>query len=117
MVTRAERDPWFNPDEMKFLRNYYCKEDEFEHPLVSPVFADVSGLPPIYIQVGDDEILLSDSTRIAEKLERAGCEVTLEVWPEMWHVFQVFVHQMPESKQAIRKIAPFIRAQLGLSET
>jgi acetyl esterase/lipase len=116
MVTRADRDPWFNPAEMKYLRNYYCREDEFSLPLVSPVFADCEGLPPVYIQVGDDEILLSDSTRIAEKLEKAGGDVTLEVWPEMWHVFQVFVHQMPESKEAIRKIAPFVRAKLGLSE-
>jgi acetyl esterase/lipase len=81
------------------------------------VFADVKGLPPIYIQVGDDEILLSDSTRIAEKIEQAGGDVTIEIWPEMWHVFQVFVHQMPESREAIRKIAPFIRARLGISET
>jgi acetyl esterase/lipase len=116
MQTRADRDPWFKPSELAFMRSYYCKDHEFEHPLVSPVFADVSGLPPIYIQVGDDEILLSDSTRIAEKLEQAGGDVTLEIWPGMWHVFQVFVHQMPESKQAIGKIVPFIRARLGLSE-
>ena len=48
--------------------------------------------------------------------EQAGGDVTLEVWPEMWHVFQVFVHQMPESKEAIRKIARFVRDKLGLSE-
>jgi acetyl esterase/lipase len=117
MKTHAHRDPWFNPDELQTIASYYCKEVEFEHPLVSPVFADVTGLPPIYIQVGEDEILLSDSTRIAEKIEAAGGDVTLEVWPGMWHVFQVFVHQMPESKEAIRKIAPFVRAKLGLSET
>lgn len=114
--TRADRDPWFNPEEMAFMRRYYCDESEFSHPLVSPVFADVQGLPPVYIQVGDDEVLLSDSTRIAENIEAAGGDVTLEVWPEMWHVFQVFVHQMPESKAAIRKIAPFVRRCLGLSE-
>jgi len=114
MTTHAHRDPWFNPDELLTIARYYCKEIEFEHPLVSPVFADVTGLPPIYIQVGEDEILLSDSTRIAGKIEQTGGEVTLEVWPEMWHVFQVFVHQMPESREAIRKVSPFVRQQLGL---
>jgi acetyl esterase/lipase len=114
MQTHAHRDPWFNPEELLVIARYYCKEVEFEHPLVSPVFADVTGLPPIYIQVGEDEILLSDSTRIAEKIEQAGGDVQLEIWPGMWHVFQVFVHQMPESGEAIRKIAPFVRQKLGL---
>ena len=68
-------------DELLVIARYYCKEVEFEHPLVSPVFADVTGLPPIYIQVGEDEILLSDSTRIAEKIEKAGGVVRLEIWP------------------------------------
>lgn len=114
--SRADHDPWFKPADMAVIAAYYCKEEELRLPLVSPVFAGVGGLPPLYIQVGEDEILLSDSTRIAEKLEDAGGDVTLEVWPEMWHVFQVFVHQMPESREAIRKLAPFVRARLGLAD-
>ncbi len=116
MTTRARKDPWFKPSELSFIARYYCAEDELRHPLVSPVFADVSGLPSIYIQVGDNEILLSDSERVAENIEKAGGSVKLEVWPGMWHVFQVFVHQMPESREALRKIAPFIRGQLAVSE-
>jgi len=115
MKTHVKRDPWFDPGELAIMARYYCKEIEFEHPLVSPVFADMAGLPPIYIQVGEDEILLSDSTRIAEKIEKAGGDVKLEIWPGMWHVFQVFVHQMPESGEAIRKIAPFVREKLGIA--
>jgi acetyl esterase/lipase len=116
--TRADQDPWFKADDMPYVAAYYCKDEELELPLVSPVFADVAGLPPVYIQVGDDEILLSDSTRITEKLERADCEVTLEVWPKMWHVFQVFVGLMPESRAAIEKTVPFVRERLGVaSET
>lgn len=117
MATRANRDPWFKPPDMPIIASYYCNEAEFRNPLVSPVYADVAGLPPIYIQVGDDEILLSDSTRIAEKIEAAGGEVTLEVWPEMFHVFQVFVHQMPESREAIAKLVPFAKSRLGIAET
>jgi acetyl esterase/lipase len=117
MATRAKRDPWFRPPDMPIIASYYCDEAEYRNPLVSPVYADVAGLPPIYIQVGDDEILLSDSTRIAEKIEAAGGEVTLEVWPEMFHVFQVFVHQMPESREAIAKLVPFAKSRLGIAQT
>jgi acetyl esterase/lipase len=117
MTTRAKRDPWFKPPDMPIIASYYCEEDEYRNPLVSPVFADVAGLPPVYIQVGDDEILLSDSTRIAENIEAAGGEVTLEIWPDMFHVFQVFVHQMPESREAIDQLVPFVKSQLGMSES
>jgi acetyl esterase/lipase len=117
MTTRATRDPWFKPPDMPIIASYYCEEDDYRNPLVSAVYADVAGLPPIYIQVGDDEILLSDSTRIAEKLDAAGVEVTLEIWPDMFHVFQVFVHQMPESREAINKFVPFVRSRLGIPES
>ena len=63
----------------------------------------------MYIQVGDDEILLSDSERFAEKIAAAGGEIDLEIWPEMWHVFQMFVGKMPESGRAIKKIGDFVR--------
>jgi acetyl esterase/lipase len=79
------------------------------------VFANVAGLPPMLIQVGDDEILLSDSTRLAEKLEAEGIEVELEVWPHMWHVFQMFIHKMPESGAAVRKIAAYIQRRFSQS--
>jgi epsilon-lactone hydrolase len=115
--TRAGRDPWFNPADMPVLSAYYVAEEQIKNPLVSPVYADVVGLPPLFIQVGDDEILLSDSTRIAAKIEQAGGDVTLEIWPEMWHVFQVFVHQMPESREAISKVAPFVREKLRLGSS
>ncbi|MDJ0904488.1 MAG: alpha/beta hydrolase [Woeseiaceae bacterium] len=115
MTTRAKRDPWFKPPDMPIIASYYCAEDEYRNPLVSPVFANVEGLPPIYIQVGDDEILLSDSTRIAGNIEAAGGDVTLEVWPDMFHVFQVFVHQMPESRAAIDKLVPFVKSRLGVA--
>ena len=85
--------------------------------LALAVLAEAAGLPTIYIQVGDDEILLSDSTRIAANIEAAGGEVTLEIWPGMFHVFQVFVHQMPESREAIDQLVPFVRSRLGIPES
>ena len=110
MKTRASRDPWFDPEELEIVIRYYCPNEDVRNPLLSPVFANVAGLPPTLIHVGDDEILLSDSTRFADKLETAGIDVQLEVFPEMWHVFQLFVGTMPESKAAVRKIGAYIKA-------
>ena len=113
VTTRADIDPWFNPEDLPVVARYYCPDEkEWRNPLVSPVFANVAGLPPMLIQVGDHEILLSDSTRLADGLQDAGVDVELEVWPDMWHVFQFFVGKMPESRQAIVKIAEFIRRRI-----
>jgi acetyl esterase/lipase len=109
MKTRADRDPWFRPDEIEVVVSYYCPNEDVRNPLLSPVFANVAGLPPTMIQVGDDEILLSDSTRFADKLRTADVDVALEVFPEMWHVFQLFVGKMPESKAAVKKIGAYIK--------
>ncbi len=113
MQSRAMQDPWFHAEDVSTIADYYCAADQRREPLVSPVFADVGGLPPLYIQVGDDEILLSDSERIAQKIEVAGGEVELEVWPEMWHVFQMFIGKMPESGRAIRKIGDYVRGRFA----
>lgn len=113
-TTRADQDPWFEVKDMEVVARYYCAdESKWRDPLVSPVFANVSGLPPMLIQVGDDEILLNDSTRLAEKLEAAGIDVEIEIWPDMWHVFQMFIGKMPESRKAVEKIGTYIRAVLG----
>jgi len=111
--SRADRDPWFHAADVGVVVDYYCGQDEVRNPLVSPVFANVAGLPPAYIQVGDDEILLSDSTRYADMLRAAGIGADIEVWPEMWHVWQLFVGKMPESRKAIDGIGKFIRKTLG----
>ncbi len=113
MQSRAMQDPWFHAEDVLTIADYYCAAKQRREPLVSPVFADVGGLPPLYIQVGDDEILLSDSERIAQKIEVAGGEVELEVWPEMWHVFQMFIGKMPESGRAIRKIGDYVRGRFA----
>ena len=111
---RAAIDPWFSPEGIEIVASHYCEPEEKTHPWVSPVFADVSGLPPLYIQVGEREILLSDAERLAEKQRVAGGEVTLEIWPGMWHVFQFCTLKMPESRRAIRSIGDWIRQRLGV---
>jgi len=109
MQSRADKDPWFQPHDIAVVARQYCNdESEHRNPLVSPVFANVAGLPPTYIQVGDDEILLSDSTRFADLLEAAGGDVEIEVCPDMWHVFQLFVGKMPEARAAVNRIGAYL---------
>ena len=85
-----------------------------EDPLASPLFGDLAGLPPLYIQVGDDETLLDDSLRFAASADQAGVEVKLEVFPEMQHVFQFLAGTAPEGDEAINKFAEWVRPKLGL---
>jgi monoterpene epsilon-lactone hydrolase len=116
MTSNAENDPWFRPEDIRYVAGYYCNADQITEPLASPVYADVGGLPPIFIQVGSDEVLLSDSTRLADKVRASDGEVEIEIWQGMWHVFQVFVGVMPESGEAIRKIGDYIQRVFAKSD-
>jgi acetyl esterase/lipase len=80
-------------------------------PLAAPLYADLSGLPPLYIQVGTAETLLDDSNRLAERARKAGVDVTLEVWDDMIHVFQAFAPILPEGQEAVEKIGQYLRAR------
>jgi acetyl esterase/lipase len=84
-------------------------------PLANPLYADLSGLPPIYIQVGGDETLLDDSRRFAEQARDAGVEVRLDVFPEQQHTFQMAAGRAPEADDAIRKQAEWVQPKLGLA--
>ncbi len=84
-----------------------------EKPLIlSPVRNDLKGMPPLFLQAGDNEVLLSDSTRLAERAENAGVDVTLEIWENMWHVFQT-ARTMPEGKKALENIGSFVQRHIG----
>jgi len=109
--SRAASDPWFRPEQMSVVASRFCDVAEFRKPLVSPVYADAADLPPTLIQVGDDEILLSDSTRFADNIKSAGGRVDLHIWPRMWHVFQYFIGMMPESRKAIDEVVRFLRSE------
>jgi len=88
----------------------YLGDTDPRAPLVSPLYADLRGLPPLLLQVGSDEILLSDSTRLAEKAKATGVDVTLEVWEGMQHVWHFAASLIPEGRDAIRRIGEFILA-------
>jgi acetyl esterase/lipase len=93
---------------------YMTGGGEASDPLISPVFADYAGLPPLLLQVGGAECLLDDSRRVADRARAAGVDVSLAIWPDMQHVFQVAAGNMPEADQAIDEAAGFLAARLGV---
>jgi acetyl esterase/lipase len=113
MTTNAKADAMIRADQIGRIVPLYTKGRAATDPLVSPLHADLQGLPPTLIQVGSTEVLLDDSTRIAEKLEEAGVPVTLDIWPNMPHVWQLFAARLPEGREAIVKVGAFLRDHLG----
>lgn len=113
--TRAAVDPLGSYKGFQRAVGYYLGTSDPTHPLASPLFADLRDLPPLLVQVGEHELLLSDSTRLAERAREAGVEVKLEVWEAMWHVWHAWAGTLPEGQQAIERIGAFIREQLGIS--
>jgi acetyl esterase/lipase len=110
--TRAERDPilTMGPEGIRALAEVYLQGNATpDDPLVSPLYGDFAGLPPLLFQVGDAEILLDDSTMAAERARAAGVDATLEVWPDMPHVWHAFAPFLPEATRAIEGIGAFVR--------
>ena len=84
-----------------------------EHPLVSPIYGDFRGLPPMLIQVGSDEVLLDDARRAAARAVAAGVAVELRVWEGLWHCWQVLGTMVPENKASMAEVAAFLRSHFG----
>jgi acetyl esterase/lipase len=112
ITSRAAEDPMVRLAQLAASRDRYVAGGDAKAPTVSPVFADLAGLPPLLVQVGTAEILLDDSTELAARAKLAGVDVTLEVWDDMIHVFQAFFALLPEARRAIERIAAFLRARL-----
>lgn len=110
LLTRAFIDPIINPATLPVLIPLYLGMNvEPTNPYVSPLFGNYTGMPPLLLQVGDLEVLLDDSTRLAKHAAGYGCQVALEIWDGMPHAFQGFVPFLPEACEAINKIGTFIR--------
>ncbi len=105
----AKLDPFLTPELAEFLVNVYLGDADPRNPLASPLYADLKGLPPLFMQVGTSEILLDDSVRFAERAKVAGVNVTLDVWQDMIHIFAIFAALTPEGKQGVNRIGEVIR--------
>ncbi|MEH6543596.1 MAG: alpha/beta hydrolase [Porticoccaceae bacterium] len=108
MASMAEADPMVTPGALAWMAGLYLDGQDAKAPLASPIFADLSGLPPLLIQVGSEEILYDDAIALNKIAKEAGVEVTLEVWEGMMHVWHLMVGVLPEARQAIRGISAFI---------
>jgi acetyl esterase/lipase len=91
---------------------HYLGDTPATNPLASPVYADLTGLPPLLIQVSGSEVLLDDSRRVTENAKRSGVEATLQIWPGLPHGWHIFAPFLPEARAALRDAAGFIRARL-----
>lgn len=111
--TLAGLAPSGSPRELAEAADLYLAATDPKEPLASPLYADLGGLPPLLVQVGDHELLLDDSTRLAEVAEAAGVAVTLEVWEEMWHVWHLSAAELPEGRRAIRRVGEFVRQRVA----
>ena len=115
-VGRAGVDPIHQrPMILALAKNYLGEDGDPRDPQVSPLYADLAGLPPLLIQVGDRETVLADSTVFAAKARAAGLDVELQVWEGMIHVFQMFGAELPEARRAIASIAGFLNRHLRMN--
>jgi monoterpene epsilon-lactone hydrolase len=113
--TKADLDPMCSKEGLDEMAAAYAGEHGLRHPLVSPLHADLAGLPPLLIHVGTAEVLLDDSVRLAERAREAGVDVRLEAWDDLVHVFQAFAPMVPEAVEAIEGIGAFVQERLGAS--
>lgn len=109
--TNAYVDPMITLSGIYYMAGLYAGRVDVRAPLISPLYADLSGLPPVMIHVGTSEMLLSDSLRMAEALKKAGVDCTLKEWEGMFHVFHSVV-RLPEAKVATGEIADFIKSRI-----
>lgn len=112
MVTRAEADPMVQKVYLDETTRAYMNGADPRAPLASPLHGDLSGLPPMLIQVGAAETLLDDSIRLAQRAGAADVAVTLEVWPEMIHVWHLFHPQLAAGRRALAGAGRFLREAL-----
>jgi acetyl esterase/lipase len=111
--TRATEDPTLGADRLKMLGQVYLNGADDRHPLASPVFANLAGLPPLLIQVGTAEVLYDDSISLDATARAAGVDSHLEVWEEMVHVWHFYHWMLGEGRRAIARIGEFVKAKIG----
>jgi acetyl esterase/lipase len=110
--TKAAVDPVMTAEALQAGFHAYLGGTNADRPLVSPLFADLAGLPPTLVQAGSHEVLLDDATRLASRLAAADVAVTLEVTPGMSHVFQAQGPEVPEAAWALENVGRFLRQSL-----
>ena len=111
--TKLKVEPLAPTESWTVFSHYYVKGSDPCNPWISPLYGDLHGLPPLLIHVGENEVLLDDSVRFAEKAKDAGVDVTLKVGEGMFHCYPVCAPLFPEAKRAMDEIFTFIKAHIG----
>jgi acetyl esterase/lipase len=104
----ARADPMLSAYDIPRFAEDYLRGADPRHPYASPLYGDLTGLPPTLLHVGSDEILRDDAVRMARRLRRANCRVELEIWPRMPHVWHAMAPFLPEARSAIARIGAFV---------
>jgi epsilon-lactone hydrolase len=115
LQTRAAVDVLIKPAGMAETAEAYLAGQDPRHPYASPLYADLHGLPPVLVHVGDAEVILDDSTRFGARARDHGVDVTLEVWDEMPHVWHAFAGLLPGADQAIERIGSWLTERVPAS--
>ena len=113
MTTKAAADPSFTAEAIAVRAKDYVGAADPADPLISPVFADLRGLPPLLIQAGSNEVLLDDAVRLAARAAADDVPVTLEVTPGVPHLFQAFAAMLEEGEAAMRRATEFLYTALA----
>jgi epsilon-lactone hydrolase len=108
----ADKDAMFWAPGIPAGAAYYIGTDDARNPLISPLYGDMHGLPPLLIHCGQREILRDDGTRFAAKAQAAGVTVSLRVWDVVPHVWQIAHRVVPEGRESLREAAAFIKAEI-----
>lgn len=108
-------DPWMSGPRLRRSAGMYLGAADPRDARASPLYADLRGLPPMLVQVGGDEILLDDATRLADRARAAGVTVDVDVAPGMWHVWHLFAPRLPEGQAAVERAGAWLRRLPGWS--
>jgi epsilon-lactone hydrolase len=106
----------FRPQGVPTVAAWYLKGADPRTPEASPLYATLAGLPPMYIEVGEREMLRDDSTRLAARARAEGVDATLTIWPVVPHVWQLACAFLPEGRESLRRAAAFLHEHSGASE-
>jgi epsilon-lactone hydrolase len=112
--TNQDSDPFFKLDVVRGIIGNFLGEADARDPRANPLYADLSGLGPFYIQAGGDETLADDARLLDAYARKAGVDVRLDIFPGMLHTFQMAAGRAPEADDAIRELADWVRPRLGL---
>jgi len=112
-ASKTSVDPLLTQEMCRFSASLYVGDADPDTPLLFPAGVDLTGLPPLCIHVGEHDLLLSDSLRLAARARSCGVEVELETFAGLWHVFQAAARFVPEARASIEGMGRFVAAKLG----